>query len=123
MKKLLIACLLLFTGCDHTWQNLPLSTEDARTIIKYNLKYYRLPKRKFAPSALTDERSAVKAAEKVLFPIYGREVIRDEHPYTVGFADGYWVIYGYLPANAPGGVFSIVLYGETGEVLSIAHGK
>jgi hypothetical protein len=123
VKKLLIACLFLSAGCDNTWQNLPLSTEKAREAIKYDLKRHKLPERLFTKRAVIDEKSAVTAAEEILFPIYGEKKIKGEHPYTVGYADGYWIIYGYLPPYSLGGVFSIIIYGKTGEVMYWTHGK
>ena len=126
MKKIiLVVCLFLLAGCDNTWENLSLSTEKAREEINYDLKHYKrkFPERVFAKTAITDEKSAVVAAEEILFPIFGKEEIRDERPYTVGYADGYWIIYGYLPPGYHGGVFTIILYGKTSEVVLWMHDK
>jgi hypothetical protein len=122
-KFLFTACLFLLAGCSNTWQNLPASTQDSRDAIRYYLKKYPSHNRVYAKTAITDEQSAVAAAEEILFPVYGKEIIRDEHPYTVGYADGYWIVHGYLPNNSKGDVFNIVLFGKTSEVVSIMHGK
>ena len=124
VKKLfLIACLFLLAGCDNTWQTMHLSTGKSRDAIKYYLKHYKRPEREFAKTVITDEKSAALAAEEILFPIYGKELIREERPYTVGYADGYWIVYGYLPPKAYNDVFIIIFYGKTSEVMYWEHQK
>jgi hypothetical protein len=100
-----------------------LSTEKARKAISPYAKNYKSPERIFAKTVITDEKSAAAAAEEILFPIFSKETIRDERPYTVGNADGYWIIYGYLPPDYHGGVFKIIFYGKTGEVIYWEHQK
>jgi hypothetical protein len=100
-----------------------LSTEKSRNAISYYVKRHKLPERVFAKTVITDEASAALAAEEMLFPIYGKETIRNERPYTVGTADGYWIVYGYLPPDVDGGVFIIIFYGKTSEVMYWEHGS
>ncbi|OOQ56828.1 hypothetical protein BC343_17765 [Mucilaginibacter pedocola] len=69
---------------------------------------------------ITDEKSFVKAAEPILFDVYGREEITEQKPYTVGRADGYWVMWGHLWADH-GGVFYIIMEERTGKVIYLTH--
>jgi hypothetical protein len=94
-----------------------LSTVKSREAIKYYRKRYAPKERVFAKIRITDEASAAVAAEEILFPIFGKDEIREERPYTVGYADGYWIVYGYLPPYSLGGVFIIIFYGKTSEVI------
>ena len=77
----------------------------------------------FREPIIQNEKTAVKVAEAVLFNIYGEENIKNERPYTIGFADNYWILYGYLPSGYHGGVFTIIIDAENGEVVSLWHDK
>ncbi|TFF33729.1 NTF2 fold immunity protein [Mucilaginibacter psychrotolerans] len=100
-----------------------LSIEKSRNAISYYVKRHKLPERVFAKTVITDEASAAVAAEEVLFPIYGKKQIRAERPYTVGNADGYWIVYGYLPPDTDEDVFIIIFYGKTSEIMYWEHGN
>jgi hypothetical protein len=101
-----------------------MDKQKTRGILKY---YFEKDKKIKKAGALTpiirDEKTAVKVAEAILFKIYGEEQIKNERPYTIGFADGYWVMYGYLPKGTLGGVFEIIINSNNGGVIDIRHGK
>jgi len=58
---------------------------------------------------IKDSISAIIAAERILFPIFGKENIQSQKPYNVYFIKGYWIVFGSLPKDSLGGVFSIIL--------------
>jgi hypothetical protein len=101
-----------------------LSTVKSREAIKYYRKRYAPKERVFAKIRITDEASAAVAAEEILFPIFGKDEIREERPYTVGYADGYWIVYGYLPRqNERGNILGAreVISICTSEIRPSAH--
>lgn len=102
-----------------------MPADEVRKAVKASLLGLKLYPRKYpvSPIKITDEKSFVKAAEAILFPIYGEKEIKDERPYTVGYADGYWMIYGYLPPGYHGGVFELIINAKTGKVIHLMHGK
>lgn len=76
---------------------------------------------------VSDEQTAVKIAEAILFPIYGEVTIRGEKPYVVKHKDGTWTIDGSMPQSTNGeiivgGTFHIVISQRDGRVLEIGHG-
>jgi len=103
--------------------NSHLSTKQAKEEIAFKLKGKNHKGVSFAEPVIADEKTAVTVAEAIVFKIYGEEQIKDERPYTIGFAEGYWVIYGYLPEGSKGGVFEIILDSNNGEVVHLSHGK
>lgn len=72
---------------------------------------------------IPDERTAVRIAEAILFPIYGEKQIRSQRPYKVKQRDGKWIIDGASPpAGFTGGSFHIVILQRDGRVVEIGHG-
>ncbi len=69
------------------------------------------------------EANAIKYAELILFEKYKKDNIEFQKPYQVYLIDDYWVIYGTLPKNYKGGVFSIVFDSWNGKILRLTHGK
>ena len=67
------------------------------------------------------EKEAVKIAAKVIKEVYGKE----ESPYIVKFNKNAnaFIVRGSLPWFAVGGVASIAIDKETGEVLMLIHTK
>jgi hypothetical protein len=101
-----------------------MDTQKARGFVKDYLGYENKNKKVGVLEPLiTNEKTAIKVAEAILFEIYGEEQIKNERPYTIGFADGYWVIYGYLPDGMKGGVFEIIINSKNGQVVDLRHGK
>lgn len=77
------------------------------------------PKDGFIP----DEKTAIRVAEAVLSPIYGEEKIISERPFTAKLKKGVWTVTGHLPEGWDGGVAEIKISKETGEIISVTHGK
>ncbi|WP_298321353.1 NTF2 fold immunity protein [uncultured Aquimarina sp.] len=66
---------------------------------------------------------AIKYAELILFEKYKKENIEFQKPYQVYLIDDYWVIFGTLPKNYKGGVFSIVFDSWNGKIMRLTHSK
>lgn len=83
---------------------------------KHNYK----PEVGYVPNADT----AIKIAVAVWEPIYGRERIASEKPYTATLVNGVWVVEGSLPKeHTSGGVAIAEISKDDGKVLRVSHGK
>lgn len=85
-----------------------------------------VPKDGFVP----DSKTAVKIAEAVLIPVYGKEKIESEQPFKAELENGVWTVEGTLHCpdshtTVPQGQKAIPLcFGGTAEVkLSKADGR
>ena len=67
------------------------------------------------------EKDAAKIASKIIKEVYGS----DEAPYTVKFNKNAnaWIVNGSLPLFHIGGVASVAIDKETGEILMMTHTK
>lgn len=84
---------------------------------------------------VTNENTAIKIAEAILFDYYGKEKIENERPYTIDLMpNNTWLIRGSLSKNffekilypdisMLGGSFEILINGKDGQVISITHYK
>lgn len=92
----------------------------ARSLIQKGKKAdsYR-PKSGYVP----DEVTAIGIAVSVWSPIYGREHIEKEKPYSAILVDGYWVVSGSLPKLIPGGVAHAVIEKSTGKIIYVIHSQ
>ncbi|REC71728.1 MULTISPECIES: YbbC/YhhH family protein [Epilithonimonas] len=77
---------------------------------------------------ITDEETAVKVAEPILFKIYGQEKIKEERPYEINKVNNYWIINGTMENSELGtlkfgGTFNIIIDSNNGEVIQVTHGK
>jgi hypothetical protein len=70
-----------------------------------------------------DEVTAIRVAEKVLIPIYGRKHIESERPFTAVVNENVWTVYGHLPPGWDGGVAEVKIDKRNGKILRITHGK
>ncbi len=79
------------------------------------------PKDGFVP----DSTTAVKVAEAVLIPVYGKEKIESERPFKATLENGVWTVDGTLHcSDGKGGVTTTLCDGGTAEVkLSKADGR
>jgi hypothetical protein len=88
----------------------------------------------FAGGPLDDQRglirskeTAIRVAEAILFPIYGRKTIEAQKPYEVELHDGTWYVSAHTPKgyNGPtlmfGGGFYIALSQKDARVLEIGY--
>lgn len=84
---------------------------------------------------VTNEGTAVKIAEAILFDYYDKGKIENERPYTIDLMpNNTWLIRGSLSKNffekilytdipMLGGSFEILINGKDGQVISITHYK
>jgi len=72
---------------------------------------------------IKDKNAVIMLAEAALFPIYGKEQIRQELPYEAYLIDGYWVISGTLPRGSDGGTFEVIINAMDGRFVYLGHGK
>jgi len=69
-----------------------------------------------------DEATAIKIAEAVWYPIYGKE-INNEKPFKAMLKDGTWIVTGSLPEGRLGGVAIAEISKNDGRILRVSHGK
>ena len=77
------------------------------------------------PPLVRDKGTAIKVAEVILFPLYGKETIEKERPYNVTLRNGYWYVSGSMPEGTEvhGGTFFITISERDGQVREIGHFK
>ena len=79
-----------------------------------------VPKDGFVP----DSPTAVKIAEAVLIPVYGKEQIESERPFNARLEGGVWTVWGTLHCPDGKGGITTVCVGGTAEVkLSKSDGR
>lgn len=90
------------------------------TVWAYDTK--NLPKKGFIPDSVT----AVKIAEAILVPIYGKEVLK-QRPFKSNLQGDIWKIEGTFHQIKGhlrlGGVASLEIKKSTGQILKVIHGK
>ncbi|MCB2231540.1 YbbC/YhhH family protein [bacterium] len=70
-----------------------------------------------------DKATAVRIAEAVWLPIYGKE-IHDRRPFRAELiGDSVWAVAGSLPTDMLGGVPYIEIQRRDGKVLGVGHGE
>jgi NTF2 fold immunity protein of polymorphic toxin system component len=82
------------------------------------------PKEAYVP----DSTTAVKVAEAVLIPVYGKRQIESEEPFNATLKDGVWIVRGTLPCPDPktsciGGVAEVKISKDDARILSMIHYK
>ena len=70
-----------------------------------------------------DAATAIKIAVAVWEPIYGREQIEREKPFTATLRDGVWTVEGSLPPHYSGGVALAEIRKDDGTILRVTHGR
>lgn len=85
-------------------------------------------KREYVP----DSDTAVKIAEAVLMPVYGKSQIESERPFTAKLRDGVWKVSGTLhcfdsngreTGSCKGGVAVVELSKADARIISMIHYK
>ena len=99
-----------------------LFESDLKEIIEKGtrLKYTRTQPEK---KKLVKVEDVIAVAETALFSIYGEANIKKQMPYKISRYKNKWYIHGTLPEGWCGGVFEIVINGETSQIESYIHGK
>jgi acetylornithine/succinyldiaminopimelate/putrescine aminotransferase len=88
----------------------------------------------YKPNAgfVPDSKTAVAVAEAVLIPVYGKEQIESERPYTATLKQDVWTIGGTLncfdtkgakTTDCLGGVAVVKISKNDGRILYMLHGK
>src|SRR5262245_18274206 len=77
------------------------------------------PPKGYVPDATT----AIRIAEAVWIPIYGKAKLSDEKPFNARLVNGVWVLEGTLPRGWKGGTAYAEISKETGCILNVTHGK
>jgi len=78
-----------------------------------------IPENGFVP----DKATAIKIAEAIWLPIYGKRQIDDEKPFIVELKDSNtWVVEGTLKSSK-GGVAYIEIQKSDCKILKVFHGK
>jgi hypothetical protein len=86
------------------------------------------PKAGFVP----DSKTAIAVAEAVLIPVYGKEHIESERPFTATLKGDLWTIEGTLncfdtkgarTTDCDGGVAIVKISKGDGRILYMLHGK
>jgi hypothetical protein len=79
-----------------------------------------------------DSATAVKIAEAVLIPVYGRKQIESEEPFTAKLKDGVWTVSGTLrcpdgkggtTTSCDGGVAVVEISKLDAHIISMTHYK
>ncbi len=76
-----------------------------------------LPDNGFVP----DEKTAIKIAEAIWYPIYGNEIF-EEKPFKAELKDSVWIVRGTLNYDV-GGVAYIEIQKRDCKILKVTHGK
>jgi hypothetical protein len=82
---------------------------------KHNYK----PKEGYVPN----KETAISIAIAVWLPIYSKEQIESEKPYTAKLNNGIWFVTGSLPNGWNGGVAEAEISKDDGKIIRISHGK
>ena len=84
------------------------------------VKHSAKPKDGFVPDAQT----AIAIAVAVWNPIYGKDNIEKEKPYSAKLTNGVWIVEGSLPKPMTVGGWAIAeISKEDGKILRVSHGK
>ena len=70
-----------------------------------------------------DEKTAVNVAVAILIPIYGKEAIDREKPFTATLTNETWIVYGTLAHSRFGGVAKVTLAKKDCRIINVTHGK
>ena len=83
------------------------------------------PKHSIKPSQgyVPDEATAVKIAEAVLIPVFGKEKIAEEQPFLAKLKNDIWYVEGSLKPGWKGGVAEIEISKDNGRVLRVSRGR
>ena len=119
---LLVLIIVIFIGgvCMVISQN---KTPDVKEFNLNDYQYYidNFPSEENVGN-ITDEKDAIKKAEKIWIKLYG-ESIKKEKPYQLFYDEknDVWLVQGTLQSNMKGGVANILIQNETGKVLAVWH--
>ena len=70
-----------------------------------------------------DSATAIRIAEAVWIPIYGKKQIDGQRPLNVVLTQNVWTVTGSLPEGWVGGVAEIDIRKSDGKILRVIHGQ
>jgi len=70
-----------------------------------------------------DKATAIRIAEAVWIPIYGKKQIESERPFHAVLRHGVWIVSGSLPQGQLGGVAGAEISKSDGQILQVTHSK
>ena len=76
-----------------------------------------------ASGLVPNSATAVKIAVAVWEPIFGKDVVASEAPYSATLQQGVWKVEGSLKPGIPGGTASIWIDKMSGKILGVSHGQ
>jgi hypothetical protein len=77
------------------------------------------PREGFVP----DRDTAIAVTEAVLTPVYGRNTVQAERPYTAKLEGGVWTVTGALPKGHVGGTSIVRISKADARILFLTHEK
>ena len=115
MRLLVISAVALWSCARDAAPSRPLGEDLYR-----DGQHYFVPVAGFVPDSIT----AVRLAEVVLEPVYGRQTIVRERPFDAELQDSVWVVEGHLPKGSTvGGTAMLVISRRDGRILRMTHGE
>ena len=78
-----------------------------------------------APKAVyvPDAETAVRVAEAILIPTYGKQSVESERPFVALLNGNVWTVTGTLPKGRLGGVATVEIAKDSACILRVTHGK
>lgn len=77
----------------------------------------QIPKEGFVP----DKETAIRIAEAVWIPIYGKEQIESEKPFEARLVNDVWHVNGTLPPHTVGGTAIAEISKRDGRIIGVIH--
>lgn len=87
---------------------------------------YRRDENNYRPSKgyVPDADTAIRIAEAVWMPIYGKDLLDTEKPFEASLSGDVWTVTGRLPEGMLfGGVAEIDIRKSNGQILRVNHGE
>lgn len=84
-----------------------------------------IPMHSYNPDAgfVPDSATAISIAKAVLIPIYGKEAIEREQPFTAKLNNGTWTVTGSVPQGMVGGTALVELAKSDGRIERVSHSR
>ncbi len=90
--------------------------------VKHHQKQVQIENYKPSEGYVPNAQTAIKIAEAVWLPIYGKRIY-DEKPFYTNLENGIWTVKGSLPKGHIGGAAEIDISKKDGKILRVMHSK
>ncbi len=87
--------------------------------INRNGEEKRLDRQDYVP----DEKTAIKVAEAIWYPIFGDKIEKEKPFKALLIGDSVWYVHGTLPPDMLGGTVNIEIQKSDCKILKVSHGK